>query len=119
LKGFSLARVTHLDIEHDILDNLIPPKRGSLRDIVGIKGGIEIILEERKEVVYHGKRIKPYGIQILSPVLNRVLKLGQKTRTWIGGKFGVIYIGFRKTEIEKLEEIASSHPEFPLTAKHF
>lgn len=28
VKGYSLARITHLDIEHEILDNLIPPKRG-------------------------------------------------------------------------------------------
>jgi hypothetical protein len=105
LKGFSRARVTHLDIEHDLLDNLILPKRGSLRDIEGIEGGIEISLEEKKEVVYQGKRIKPYKLQIFSPLLNKVLEPEQKTRTWVGGKFGGIYIGFRKAEIWKLEEI--------------
>ena len=108
LKGFSRARVTHLDVEHDLLDNLIPPKKGSLRNIEGIEGGIEIILEDRKEITYQGQKIKPYKLQIFSPMLNKVLEPRQKTRTWVGGKVGGIYIGFRKGEIGKLEEIAEN-----------
>jgi hypothetical protein len=34
------------------------------------------------------------------------LKKGEKTRTWVGGKEGGIYIGFKKEQIEKLEKIA-------------
>lgn len=108
LKGFSRARVTHLDIEHNILDNLIPPKSGSLHDIGGIEGGIEICLRGKKEIVYQRKKIEPFKLRIFSSVLNEVLKPGQRTRTWVGGKFGGIYIGFRKTEVEKLEKVAES-----------
>ena len=34
LKGFAEARVTHLDIEHDLLDNIIQPKRGEFLTIL-------------------------------------------------------------------------------------
>lgn len=106
LKGYALARVTHLDLEHDILDNLIPPKRGSLLDIEGFKGGIKIKLEHRKEVEYEGRKLEPQSIRVVSPRLNKVLSPTQGTRTWVGGKFGGIYIGFRKPELEKLEKLA-------------
>jgi len=104
LKGFALARVTHLDIEHDILDNIVPPKRGEFLSIHGIKSGIEIKVE--KHVEFRKKKISVNGIEILHPYLTKVLKQDEKTRTWVGGKFGGIYIGFRKNEIEKLEKIA-------------
>ena len=106
LKGYSLARVTHLDIEHELLDNLIPPKRGRLHEIRGVKGGIEIRLEREKEIEYRGSRFRPQHVQIRCPTLNEVLAQGQRTRTWVGGKFGGIYIGFRKPEIERMERIA-------------
>lgn len=104
LKGFSLARVTHLDIEHEALDNIIPPKRGYFLSIHGIKDGIEIILEKEKEIEFKNKEIKVKAIEILHSYLAKLL---EKTRTWVGGKFGGIYIGFRKNEIIKLEKIAS------------
>lgn len=40
----------------------------------------------------------------LSPPLSKVLKPRETTRTWVGGKFGGIYIGF-KSRNRKLEEI--------------
>jgi len=106
VKGYSRARVTHLDIEHDILDNLIPPKRGRFHDIKGVGGGIEIRLEGTKEIKYQGRRLKPQSILIRCPPLNEILSPGQSTRTWVGGKFGGIYIGFRKPEIERMERVA-------------
>ncbi|MDI6798951.1 MAG: hypothetical protein QMD12_03100 [Candidatus Aenigmarchaeota archaeon] len=104
LKGYSLARVSHLDVEHDVLDNIVPPKRGEFLSIHGIKDGIEIKI--KKEVEFRKKKISVTAIEVLHSYLTEVLKQGEKTRTWVGGKFGGIYIGFRKKEIEKLEEIA-------------
>jgi len=104
LKGYALARVTHLDIEHDILDNIVPPKRGEFLSIHGIKNGIEV--KVKKKIEFEKRKIEIIGIEILHPYLTKVLKQGEKTRTWVGGKFGGIYIGFRKNEIEKLEKIA-------------
>jgi len=95
LKGYALARVTHLDVEHEALNRIYPPRGGSFQAIVGVDGGLEIRLPRGRIIV-------------LNPLLNRVLAPGQVTRTWVGGKFGGIYVGFRKAEIGKLEELAGS-----------
>lgn len=109
VKGYSLARVTHLDIEHDILDNIIPPKRGYFLTVEGIKDGIKIELEKPKEVEYKNKRLLVNSIMILHPYLKKIVK---STRTWVGGKFGGIYIGFRKEQIAKLEKITKEKFHF-------
>jgi len=93
LKGYSRATVTHLDVEHPKLNSIIPPKAKTFSWIVGIENGILIITTKEDKV------------QILHPLLNKVLQRGEKTRTLVGGKFGGIFIGFRKREISKLEEI--------------
>lgn len=103
VKGYSLARVTHLDVEHDILDNIIPPKRGYFLTIKGVKDGIKIELEKPKDVEYKNKKLFVNAIMILHPYLRKILK---STRTWVGGKFGGIYIGFRKEQISRLEAVA-------------
>jgi len=95
LKGYSRATVTHLDIEHPKLNSIIPPKAKTSNWIVGIENGILIITSKEDKV------------QILHPLLTKVLQRGEKTRTLVGGKFGGIFIGFRKREISKLEEIAA------------
>ena len=107
VKGYALARVTHLDIEHEILESLITPKKGKFLSIHGIKNGIEIVLEDSKE----GKK-EVKKIEILHPFLKEVLRENEKTRTWVGGKIGGIYIGFRKEQIEKLEAIAKEKFKF-------
>jgi len=109
VKGYSLARVTHLDIEHDILDNIIPPKRGYFLTLEGIRDGLKIELEKPKEVEYKNKKLLVNSITILHPYLKKILK---STRTWVGGKFGGIYIGFRKEQIAKLEKIAKEKFQF-------
>lgn len=109
LKGYAMARVTHLDIEHGVLDNIIPPRRGEFLNIVGVRGGIEIRLEERKAIDFRGRRVAPSKIEVAAPLLNVILDVGERTRTWVGGKLGGIYVGFKKQEVEKLEEIARSY----------
>jgi len=93
VKGFSLAKVTHLDIESEELNNILKPKDGGFFSIYGIGNGIEIKFEKNK-------------VRVLHRLLNEVLRKGEKTRTWIGGKEGGIYIGFRKEQIVRLEKIA-------------
>lgn len=94
LKGYALARVTHLDIEHNALNKLIPPKRGKFLTIQGTKNGIQINLQGDQH------------INVASPKLKNILKIGEKTRAWVGGKFGGIYIGFQKKYTGSLEKIA-------------
>lgn len=94
VRGYSLARVTHLDIEHPELDGLLPAGGGRFLTVAGRPGGIEVRLERAR-------------ISVRCGLLNRVLEPGGRTRTWVGGKHGGIYIGFRKPEVAKLEMIAS------------
>jgi hypothetical protein len=93
VKGFSLARVTHLDIESNELNKVLASKQGGFFSIYGIDNGIEINFEKSK-------------VKVLHNFLKEVLRKGEKTRTWVGGKEGGIYIGFKKQQIEKLEKIA-------------
>ena len=91
LKGFSMATVTHLDIESPKL-NLMASK-GNFHQIIGMDEGLEI----------------PHlGIIVSAPILNDVLKSGDKTRTWVGQKQDGIYIGFKKKEMLMLEKIANA-----------
>jgi hypothetical protein len=114
VKGYALARVTHLDVEQEILDKIILPKRGEFLSIHGIENGIEIVLGDLKEIDFEGKKLKVGKIEILHPFLTEVLGKNEKTRTWVGGKFGGIYIGFKKEQIEKLEKIAEEKFNFEL-----
>jgi hypothetical protein len=93
VKGFSLARVTHLDIESEELNKILKPKEGGFFSIHGVDNGIEIKFEKNR-------------VRVLHEFLNEVLEKDEKTRTWVGGKEGGIYVGFRKEQIVKLEKIA-------------
>ncbi len=115
VKGYSLARVTHLDIEHPILDNIIPPKRGKYLKIMGIKNGLRIELDNGKTIKLDDKSLTIYAIKILHPYLNEVMGKYESIVTWVGGKFGGIYIGFRKKQINKLEEIAEKYFNFKIS----
>lgn len=46
------------------------------------------------------------SIAIACPLLNKVFEKGELTRAWVGRKYDGIYIGFRKSELEKLEKVA-------------
>jgi len=102
LKGYALAKVTHLDIEHESFSELIKPKTGKFLNINWIPGGIEIDFNDERPI-YKNEELK--AIKIYSKVLSRILKPKQCTKTWVGGKLGGIYIGFRKKEMKKLEKI--------------
>ena len=94
LKGYSYARVTHLDIEHRDLNNLIQGKGGYYR-IEGIPYGIVIHIEQGRKIVVRHK------------LLNEILTENESLYTWIGSKVDGIYIGFKKKYIPKLEKLAS------------
>ncbi len=100
LKGYARATVTHLDIEHPSLFDLIPPKVRTFIWIMGIENGILIRTEK-------GDRVK-----VICSLLNTVLPQGEKTKTCVGGKFSGIFIGFRKRELTKLEaNVENLRPE--------
>lgn len=94
IKGYSLARVTHLDIEHPDMNKYMKPHSGRFLKIVGVKGGF---------MIRDGSLI----IIVKSPLLEDLLKVGEETYAWVGGKHGGIYIGFKKRYVEELEKKAS------------
>ena len=47
VKGFSLAKVTHLDIESNELNKVLASKKGGFFSIYGIDNGIEINLRKK------------------------------------------------------------------------
>jgi hypothetical protein len=101
VRGYSLARVTHLDIESPELNEFYPTEGGKFLPIIGIKDGIEM-------------RMRGVKIRVIHPLLNSVLDVGGYTRTWVGGKKGGIYIGFRREEIRKLEKLSKERFGFPV-----
>jgi len=94
LKGYALARVTHLDIEAKGLEDLIEKGKGDFLVVCGIKNGIRIRIK------------KNFYVEVFHKILNKVLKERERIMTWVGKKEGGIYVGFKKKYIEKLEEIA-------------
>ena len=101
-----------MDIEHESLDNLLPPKHGGLHRVEGTVGGIFIRLRRPKDL--RGRMVERVAVR--SSYLNHILKPGEATLTWVGGKYGGIYIGFRKPQIEAMERLASE--KFGMTARH-
>jgi len=98
VKGWSRARVTHIDIEGSGIEYRLVggPNNGLYGEIVGSGSGIifspfrdtwRLEVEERQ-------------------VLARVLRGGEKCVGYLGGKRGGIFIGFQKHVIRLLEKLA-------------
>lgn len=93
VKGYSLARVTHLDIEHPNVNEYVKPYGGKFLKIIGVKGGFLI-------------KGSSWTMIVKSTMLEDLLDVGEETYAWVGGKPGGTYIGFKKKYVEKLEEKA-------------
>jgi len=98
VKGYSLARVTHLDVEHPELTGLLPPKGGGFYVVEGVEGGLRVRFKPPRRGVW--------SLEVAEPKLNEVLGPGEATRTWVGGKLGGIYVGFRREQVRRLEALA-------------
>jgi len=105
VKGYMRARVTHLDVENRALGKIIHRGRGNMLEITGIQNGIQIKPKHPTEINLDGTRIVVQSLELLHPILNKVLNTGDSTVTWVGRKYDGIYVGFKKLEIEKLESI--------------
>jgi len=106
VKGYMRAKVTHLDVEDRVLGKIIRRGRGNMLEITGVQGGIEIRLKHPTEINLGQSKILVRSLELLHPILNKILKTGESTVTWVGRKYDGIYIGFKKPQIEKLEHIA-------------
>jgi hypothetical protein len=106
LKGYARARVSHLDIEKMGLGKVIRRGRGNFLEIRGVENGLEVVLREKCQIILGGEEFTISSIFIASSLLNKIVEKGESTRAWVGRKYDGIYIGFRKTEMEKLEKLA-------------
>ena len=102
VKGYSLARVTHLDIENPELEKIVKPKSGFYASLKREKHGFKIKFDKPSR--FDEKAI--FGIVVKHEDLKNLVPANKTYRCWVGGKIGGIYIGFKKEIIEKLEKIA-------------
>lgn len=111
IKGHSLARVTHIDIESSILNEILKPKKALYVPFKVVNN--EVIIYFRK--VYYVKSLKMFvnSIIIESKDLANMLKEGP-FKTYIGGKVEGVFLGFHKEIIRKFEEFASRFGVTPL-----
>ena len=98
IKGFSLARVTHLDLENDEF-NFENKTKGFGAIIVGRYNGFVVVI---REPLIKGKhrytRVEVKGLNIIEK--------GRRIGGYLGLKEGGIFIGFKKEILQRLEEIA-------------
>jgi len=102
LKGYSNARVTHIDIECPSINNIIKPNI-SMYGILNItKDNLEIVLF--KPIIMKKPALVIRKIIICSQELINKLKGKSREIVYIGGKEGGIFLGFKKDIIEILEK---------------
>lgn len=98
VKGYSQARVTHLDVESPILNSILKPKSSTFLPVIGTSRGF---------IIDFNRVVKGVKLIVESETLaNKLLKSGEKTWAYIGGKEGGIFVGFKKEYVEKLENLA-------------
>ncbi|MCR8433822.1 MAG: hypothetical protein NDP24_06305 [Crenarchaeota archaeon] len=96
LKGYSRAKVTHLDVEGF---NISAKRRLVPSVIVGGPNGITIIPSE--PIIVEGRHIRKIKIIGL-----KILNAGEKSGAYLGIKDGGFFVGLKRELMEKLEEIA-------------
>ena len=82
-----------LDIEHPKINEVVKPYSGSYLKIIGMKDGFMV-------------KGKSWTLIVKCKTLSDLFSIGEETYAWVGGKIGGLYIGFRKTYVQKLEEKA-------------
>jgi len=97
VKGWSLARVTHIDIEYENLNNILNLR---IREIVG---GLFRRYYDKIQIIS-----RKFIIEIKSELLNSLIPRGYEDKCVIGGKIDGVFIGVKKDIIKILENYASS-----------
>jgi len=100
IKGYSLARVTHLDIE-DINVSTNYQKRLIPAAFIGTMNGFHVILTRDAKMTINGIETRKFTIRGL-----KLLQYGEKSGGYVGLKEGGIFLGFKKEIIRRLESIA-------------
>ncbi|MCY0850680.1 transferase [Sulfuracidifex metallicus] len=92
IKGYSRARVTHVDVEHQSLKKVILPRHS---DYPSVKWGSRVEIS-----------VKGHVIVIESETLGKIIKMDGNL--YVGGKGKGIFLGFHKDQIRSLESFGES-----------
>ena len=107
VKGYSRARVTHVDIESPKLD-IRSYSEGVYAYVYGLTKGFKLIL--KKPLKISDKYVKEIIVKWDGP---KILEVGKSSIAYIGFKDGGIYVGFKKDVIRKLENFGRSMGVIP------
>ncbi|MCS7104835.1 MAG: hypothetical protein NZ954_04640 [Thermofilaceae archaeon] len=102
VKGYSMARVTHVDLESDELNTVIPPRASTYAKLYSTDTSIRLLFKE--PLIQEGPSVVR-ELVIYCPELAKTLGSVRDT-VYVGGKEGGIFLGFRREQISKLERLA-------------
>jgi len=102
VKGYSRARVTHVDVECNELNEAVPPGAHAYATAYTKSGELRVRFREPLKAFGYARELV-----IMCPELAAVLAPMRDT-VYVGGKEDGIFIGFRREQIRKLETLASS-----------
>lgn len=102
VRGWSRAFVTHIDIESPIMNEYVArPRSGFYARMLYRPLGL---------IIEATRALKPCIIRVREgELLPKVFNVSEESWCFIGGKYGGIYIGFRKVYIERMESVAREH----------
>lgn len=104
MKGYSLARVTHLDLESEVMNEILRPGSGEYVPLKVEEGTLRITLREPRYVKSLGIMVRE--IRVVCDELAKALGEGVRSWGFLGGKWGGVFLGFRKELLEGLERLA-------------
>ena len=115
VKGYSMARVTHLDLEAGVLNELVEP--GASMYCPCFVEGEGLVVKLRTEKFSRTLGISVRSIRIGCRDLVEALGRGARSWVYVGGKRGGIFLGFKKEFLEKLEKLAVELGVVPRTGR--
>ncbi|EZQ04912.1 MULTISPECIES: hypothetical protein [Acidianus] len=101
IKGYSRARVTHVDLEHDELKKVLRPRHSDYPYVNWEGNNVKI-------------EVKGHTIEVISQTLGSLIHM--KGNLYVGGKGKGLFLGFHKEEIKALEDFGVKNG-FPPVSK--
>ncbi|BBG24339.1 hypothetical protein [Sulfuracidifex tepidarius] len=101
IKGYSRARVTHIDVEDPSLKKVIPPRHSDYP---------LVIWGPRVEIP-----VKGHLLALESETLSKILKM--QGNLYVGGKGKGVFLGFHKEQIRELEAFGTSKGVPPISKR--
>ena len=104
VKGWSLARVTHIDVECPEMNSILKPGEGVYVRAAFRNCTLRIFLRRRIYLPSLGIVVNEIRVRsdLFSTLENR------SSWAYLGGKVGGVFVGFRKEIITELEKVAKS-----------